>query len=978
MEKLLKVYKYIDGISDSVFPNNSDPIEIADFQYNAQRMGSAPSITATIWHFLCLDDLWDNKVYVTFNGEKYYIRNTPTSSYSSDDSRYKHEVEFVSERRVLDNVYFYDVVTEEYENDRPVSNSSNVVFFGDIHEFAQRLKYSLAYAKIDYDVVVDEGIESEAKLMSFQDQFFSNVLQEVYNTYEVPYYFVGKTIHIGYTDNSLDEVVFKYGIENSLLSITKTNANYKTVNRCTGVGSTDNIHYYYPMSTEGVEVLFDVASEYEKSRVEKIIASKVASYAIDTSNVRLVVNYIESKGYSKIGIQSLLLNGAEYEQGAAVALSSNEIELTYTIQPFDKIAILVPNYQGNYVYDYESLDVSYRFDKTSAYIKGEFTREIGDEYAPNGCYVLRNTELGAVYEVKVKFKVTFTEPSDGNYYFVDSDTRFYSYEDESNYFVDWNNLNSGASGRVKYDKSGIVISDLKPQDSGFTITTKDTISIPHSEYLMPTVYRNSEGAERFYNAINYPFEKATNYVINEASGEYIGADGLVHNDKYKNPNTGGYYRFDNVFAENNPLEHKESFEDIKPTIKNIKNSDGKLFGSIADIAFDSDDNDETDEEGNFEHPYFYIKLNKFDGEFGFNLFDHALEDGEMTLSMTSGNCGACEFVVQVVETTIDGKQVFQNPVQVNGFGDIVSGSKEDKINTTNIQPQQQDTVNNEVWIAVKKDINTYGVVMPNVLNNYKPSIGDEFVILHIGLPNEYIYAAEAKLDEHILAYMAENNSEKFTFDIKFSRIYFQENKDILHSLTENSRINIQYNGKVYPLYVSSYTYSAKSNEALPEISVSLSEVITISKNAIDNAVSGVRMEFVKEINAINIVGESKDKFIRKDIDDVANNKLTLKDLAITGNLSLQGGKLENITLGSLSNTNENVDRAQKDCVLVTTEDGQWGVKNLSDITPTLPDLPDFGDFVKLEDLDDYYTKDECDAKFPIYDDFGEVELIKIK
>lgn len=976
MEKLLKVYKYIDGISDSEFPNSSDPIEIADFQYNAQRMGSAPSITATIWHFLCLDDLWDNKVYVTFNGEKYYIRNTPTSSYSSDDSRYKHEVEFVSERRVLDNVYFYDVVTEEYENDRPVSNSSNVVFFGDIHEFAQRLKYSLAYAKIDYDVVVDEGVESEAKLMSFQDQFFSNVLQEVYNTYEVPYYFVGKTIHIGYTDNSLDEV-FKYGIENSLLSITKTNANYKTVNRCTGVGSTDNIHYYYPMSTEGVEVLFDVASG-DKSRVDKIIASKLASYAIDTSNVQLVINYIESKGYNDIIIQSSLLNGVEYEQGDAIELSSDEIELTYTVQPFDSVAFFVPNYQGNYTYDYESLDVSYRFDKTSAYQKGEFTYEFGEEYTPNGCYVLRNTELGAVYEVKVKFKVTFTEPDNGKHYFVDSDTRFYGYEDESNYFVDWNNLNSGANGRVEYDKSGIVISDLKPQDSGFTITTKDTVSIPHSEYLMPTVYRNSEGAERFYNAINYPFEKATNYVINEASGEYIGADGLVHNDKYKNPNTGEYYRFDNVFAENNPLEHKESFEDIKPTIKNIKNSDGKLFGSIADIAFDSDDNDETDEEGNFEHPYFYIKLNKFDGEFGFNLFDHALEDGEMTLSMTSGNCGACEFVVQVVETTIDGKQVFQNPVQVNGFGDIVAGSKEDKINTTNIQPQQQDTVNNEVWIAVKKDINTYGAVMPNVLNNYKPSIGDEFVILHIGLPNEYIYAAEAKLDEHILAYMAENNSEKFTFDIKFSRIYFQENKDILYSLTENSRIKIQYNGKVYPLYVSSYTYSAKSNEALPEISVSLSEVITISKNAIDNAVSGVRMEFVKEINAINIVGESKDKFIRKDIDDVANNKLTLKDLSITGNLSLQGGKLENITLGSLSNANENVDRAQKDCVLVTTEDGQWGVKNLSDITPTLPDLPDFGDFVKLEDLDGYYTKKECDAKFPTYEEYGEVELIEIK
>lgn len=974
MEKLLKVYKYIDGINDSEFPNSSDPVEIADFQYNAQRMGSAPSITATVWHFLCLDDLWDNKVYVSFNGEKYYIRNTPTSSYSNEDSRYKHEVEFVSERRVLDNVYFYDVVSEDYDKDKPVSNSSNVVFFGDIHEFAQRLEYSLAYAKIDYDIVVDEGVESEAKLMSFQDQFFSNVLQEVYNTYEVPYYFVGKTIHIGYTDNSLDEV-FKYGIENSLLSITKTNANYKTVNRCTGVGSTDNIHYYYPMSVEGVEVLFDVANGNDKDRVEKIVASKVASYAGEVSNVKLILNHTESIDIGECRISSIKVNNEEYHN--AIPITNKKVEVTYKIDAFNNNVYFIPKFTGDISYDYEGLEVLYRYDDTSSYNKAEFTRDITYEDYTNGVYLLKNTEIGVPYEVKVIVNVEFTN-SNEEHYFAEGGSEFRGYDDASFYSFNWENTELGTKGFISYEKSGVIIKDLKPSDKGFTITTKDTISIPHSEYLMPTVYRNSEGAERFYNAINYPFEKATNYVINEASGEYIGTDGLVHNDKYKNPNTGEYYIFDNVFTENNPLEHKESFEDIKPTIKNIKNSEGKLFGSIADIAFDSDDNDETDEEGNFEHPYFYIKLNKFDGEFGFNLFDHALEDGEMTLSMTSGNCGACEFVVQVVETTIDGKQVFQNPVQVNGFGDIVAGSKEDKINTTNIQPQQQDTVNNEVWIAVKKDINTYGVVMPNVLNNYKPSVGDEFVILHIGLPNEYIYAAEAKLDEHILAYMAENNSEKFTFDIKFSRIYFQENKDILYSLTENSRIKIQYNDKVYPLYVSSYTYSAKSNEALPEISVSLSEVITISKNAIDNAVSGVRMEFVKEINAINIVGEGKDKFIRKDIDDVANNKLTLKDLAITGNLSLQGGSLENITLGSLSNANENVDRAQKDCVLVTTEDGQWGVKNLSDITPTLPDLPDFGNFVELEDLNDYYTKEECDAKFPTYEEYGEVELIEIK
>lgn len=984
LEKSLVVYKLDDEGSSVAFPNSDNPIEVLSFKYEAQRMGAAPSITATIMHSLCLDDLWDNSVYVSFNGEKYYIRNTPTSSYSNEDNRYKYEVEFVSERRILDNVYFYDVVTEDGIDYKPVSNSSNVVFYGDIKEFANRLRCSLKYANIDYEVVVDEDIESEDKLMSFNDQFFSNVLQEVYNTYEIPYYFVGKTIHIGFKDHEITEV-FKYGIDDALLSITKTNANYKTVNRCTGVGSTDNLHYYYPMSSEGIEILFDVTNG-DKSRVERLIASKIASYANDTSNLTLIVKYESLVGYNSIDLNSFLLNGVEYSQNEEIAIDSNEIELVYKLaSTYDKNIFIVPNYQGSFEYDYTALKVLYRVasDTTSTYKEGIYTSEVGNEYSDIGGYFLQDIELGVEYEIKILLTVQLTTPTDGIYSFVDSDTQFYGYEDLSGFVVEWSNSNSGESGKVSYDKSGVVISNLTQADSGFTITTKDTVSIPHSQYLMPSVYRNSNGNERFYNAKNYPFAYTNDYDIDSASGEYLD-EGFIHNDKYKNPNTGEYYVFSNIYNGNNPLEHKETFEDIKPTIKNIVNSEGKLFGVIADIAYDSDDNDEVDDEGNYEHPYFYIKLNKFDGEFGFNLFDYALEDGEMSLSMISGNCGACEFPIQVVESVIDGKQIFQNPVQITDSGNIVEGSLADKINTNNIQPKQQNTQENEVWVAVKKDINTFGVVMPNVLNNYKPQIGDEFVILHIGLPKEYIYAAERQLDEHIIAYMAENNSEKFTFDIKFSRIYFQENKDILYTLSENSLINIQYNNRVYPLYVSSYSYSIKDEDALPEINISLSEVITISQNAIDNAISGVKMEFIKEINSINITSEGQGRFLRKDIDDKADNTLTFKNVVIKDKLTLDGGILENVTLGSLSNVEQKVDDAQKDCVLVTTEDKQWSVKNISDVIEQ--SIPDVSDFVTKEDVNemvaDFVTEDEVSTILSDYvkhrtsidDDYIEIDI----
>ena len=200
MEKILKLYTYVDGgINDTPFPNSDNPIEIGAFRYDAKRMGGAPTITASVDYPSCLDGVWTDKVYAKFNGEKYYLKQIPTSSYDNADIMYRHEVTLVSERAVLDNVYFFDVVTgNPSESDKPVSNSTKVTFFGGIRDFASRLNASLEYSGLDYEVVVDDEITTEEKLMSFEDQFFSNVLQAIYNTYEVPYYFDGKTIHIGY------------------------------------------------------------------------------------------------------------------------------------------------------------------------------------------------------------------------------------------------------------------------------------------------------------------------------------------------------------------------------------------------------------------------------------------------------------------------------------------------------------------------------------------------------------------------------------------------------------------------------------------------------------------------------------------------------------------------------------------------------------------------------------------------------------
>jgi hypothetical protein len=99
MEKLLHLYKYVDGKNDAPFPSKEQQATLYEFKYDAKRMGNAPTITGTLMHPLCLDELWgDNEVYVIYNGERYFIKQTPTSSYSNEDTRYKHEVDFVSQK----------------------------------------------------------------------------------------------------------------------------------------------------------------------------------------------------------------------------------------------------------------------------------------------------------------------------------------------------------------------------------------------------------------------------------------------------------------------------------------------------------------------------------------------------------------------------------------------------------------------------------------------------------------------------------------------------------------------------------------------------------------------------------------------------------------------------------------------------------------------------------------------------------------
>lgn len=830
MDKTLRLYTYIDGVNDTPFPSAESHAILTSFQYDSKRMGGAPTISATLMHEQCLDKLWTYNVYAQFNGEKFFIKQIPSSQRNNTDILYKHEVELVSERVVLDNVYFYDVVSADSNFDRPVSNSSQFAFFGDIREFVARMNESLKYCNVNYTLVVDKGISSESKLVSFENKVISEVLQEIYNIYEIPYYFTGHVIHVGFTDNAITET-FKYGIDNSLLSIQKTNANYKIVTRITGTGSSDNIPYYYPNSTEQGEL------------------------SIRLNGQEGYVNIINQSKFSKVKTGSVFHYVEVDSLTADLSIGWRDISVV-KLEPAKEGETIKWEISARYYFSVaQTGDVTIKLgcniDDSPSPITGVLMREGVEKPLYNfteNTYRINLTP--ATYYVNIKVEVVDEGNIIENY--DNDDLMEYVFDVTSTQFFanyqGWVLNDPSSSNIVSLYDYGLEISGATPS-KGSQLEIVKTGWVQPQGYLMPPIYRQSGGMERFYNAIN---------------NKYPLADG-------------GYYEFTNEYIAGKQKEHIVSFENIKPTIKGIKNSLGYPIDVFVDFAYDLNDSDDIDEEGNYIHPYFFAKLRKFDGEYGFNLFEHAIQGNEMTISMTSGPCGACEFTIMVDNDTM------KNTVQVDKDGNLYR-DEEGNVLFGSPQEQQNDTRTHSVWIALKKDINTFGVVMPNATHNYKPRRGDDtFVILHIELPQAYITAAEYRLMQELIKYMKLNNDEKFNFSIAFSRIFFAENPDVLALLNENSRLQIEYNKERYELYVSSFSYKMKSNEPLPEITVELSDTLTISQNALQTSIDNIKQDIMQSVGSIDWLKLGLAYFLRKDQKDRTRYRLASDEGFEVGN-----------------------------------------------------------------------------------------------
>lgn len=868
-QKSLKLYRYVDGVNDTPFLNE-DNNEIAAFKYNAKRMGATPSITFSLRYSECLDDQWDDKVYGIFMGRKFFLKRTPTSKVSNDGNGYVHDVELVDERVILDTVLFVDAVNENEttEEDKPITNRTDFKFFGNINEFARRLNASLRYSKIQttdaegkikgYQVIVDDGVNTDAMMVSFEDVYFSTAIQEAYKTYEIPYYFKGNEIHFGYSDHAIPDVM-EYGIDNAGLSISKQNANKMSVNRATGTGSSENIPWYYPNNSPKGDIYAELNSTADDVTVQIKDLEKFSN------NVPLDGSLIFSSSESNL-IKFTYGNTDDYISGNIIDDTIHYIHYGVLYRHF--YAELKSTNNGSVHINIEGIEPQI-YDQNDNLIDVNIGKKIlASHYLAKD--ITGTTQVQSDNIVYPYDNCVFDVPTQKNWY--------HNFRFELQFIIPEKYLNYKIKYGVKYKITSPSVWCLNGEkvsldDCGLSVNGSpneyDSITQRLAKYikptgvLMPSIFRATDGKERFYDALN------DTYTID-----------------------GRQVTFEKPYEDGHPREYIYKNEDIKPSIKEMKNSDNQRIDMFSEFAYDRDDNDETyiDDKGKtkYVHPYFFGKLRKLP----FNLFDLALEDA-MKVSMTSGKCGACEFEIGVDEETNS-----KNLVQVDSNGNLVydengrvlCGVEYFQQPITTPQDRQNDTKNYEVWLALKKDEETFGVIMPNVNNNYRPSSctkdeetnlynddGDTFVLLNISMPQEYITAAEKELEDSIIASMEEDNPEKFNFDITFSRIFFEENSSILEMLDENASIIVRYNGIDYSLYVSSFSYTMSSNSILPEIKVGLADSLSVSENAIEKAVSQLTLQTIRTIRNIDVLTLANPYFIRKDVDDEVRGIVNFKN-----------------------------------------------------------------------------------------------------
>ena len=338
-----------------------------------------------------------------------------------------------------------------------------------------------------------------------------------------------------------------------------------------------------------------------------------------------------------------------------------------------------------------------------------------------------------------------------------------------------------------------------------------------------------------------------------------------------------------------PSYEIHEFENVKPEM----NGGQSQIAIVACVPVDNhrqvvDEWDDTiDDDGNYVQSYFQITLPVL----SFDIYACAAITQEMQINMRSGACIGCTFPVQV-----DWDDYRKNFYDADG-NFVPNGEQRD----LNKYPKSNEV---SINLILQKEYSTFGTIMPNIYQ--QPYAGDEFVVLGISLPIEYISNAEARLDDEMKSYMLENNVYYFDYPLKFDEFFLATHTSILAQLKPNCVVRFMFANEELQLYVKQLTVKF-GNSPLPEYEITLTDNVEAVINQIgkvndevenlNTLISTLRQEYTR-----NVWSEIAKKLSRTN-DDTAQGLITFLKGILLGTNGCGISSVGDATLNSVSSEN---------------------------------------------------------------------------
>ena len=252
MDDLFYIYKK-NGSKIRIGGTDSEPLylSVRQIQYDGVFLGQSHiSFTLKVPYPINFEGL----EYIIFDEEKYTLKYVP--SFKKQARKLEYGESFIYENVIMQSqiddtarVDFLDYVLED--NKIHYSAMPTVYFYGTVADLAKRIRANMdrVYTGNEkWTIVLPEdttSLPTVEKQITYQNKKVWDALSDIWNQYKVQFYYKGKTIYIGKSQDSIAHE-FKYGLGNGLKSLKRdADESNAIITRLHVYGSKTNLPYRY-------------------------------------------------------------------------------------------------------------------------------------------------------------------------------------------------------------------------------------------------------------------------------------------------------------------------------------------------------------------------------------------------------------------------------------------------------------------------------------------------------------------------------------------------------------------------------------------------------------------------------------------------------------------------------------------------------------------------------------------------------------